>query len=465
MRFDARLTGHAAVLVREHRAMLERLPATFHASVLVELQKWPLLFAPEQAYQRALVEHLARLPQAELQHTFAAIVRLEAEAGCPSIRTGDPASFQDEAQARLRKTRRLYEWRKEIDGVFQKIDPILEERLYPTDAPRRLVVQLYGTGIAVQSDKLWDRFKGMGFRIPLTLPRTPGPEAFLRQLLTGREDDGGVFVPTVMASAAKASAAASPLDAWIIESGDTLSALCDTAAPAVVTGLSYERLRGYRDQLTRALYAKIQSGVASPQEFAAYARSLKIAPGPGVLLYGADILQAFVRDVFLLGNGTLFVNNTFAEWASVQALKRAQPRMLVTRYGVRDKMKPFSSLLLFSQPRASDQIPLIEDPVGSFVDVEQLSYYVCLHAEKSAAYRKRTLYLLLAEGIDEMLAIRSDMLPSQALPSGMPPADGHGAKPAALPVATLADVHQTMTRWLGLLTPAPAGRAIAPLVT
>ena len=59
-------------------------------------------------------------------------------------------------------------------------------------------------------------------------------------------------------------------------------------------------------------------------------------------------MRAFVRDVLLTGNGTLFVNNTFVEWAAVQALRRAQPRLLVTRFGVRDKMKPFSSLLLFS---------------------------------------------------------------------------------------------------------------------
>ena len=93
-----------------------------------------------------------------------------------------------------------------------------------------------------------------------------------------------------------------------------------------------------------------------------------------------------MRDVLLTGNGTLFVNNTFVEWAAAQALRRAQPRVLVARYGVRDKLKPFSSLLLFSQPLTSDVIPLIEDPVGSFIDVEQLAYYVWVHAEKSAAY-------------------------------------------------------------------------------
>jgi hypothetical protein len=189
--------------------------------------------------------------------------------------------------------------------------------------------------------------------------------------------------------------------------------------------------------------------VESPQAFAAYARSLKIMPAPGALLYTNDLLLTFVRDVLLTGNGTLFVNNTFVEWAAVQALRRAQPRVLVTRFGVRDKLKPFSSLLLFSQPRASDQIPLIEDPVGSFIDVEQLSYYVWLNAEKSAAYRKKTLYLFLAEGIDEMLAVRSDV-PTMTS--------------SALPAAALSDVCATMAQWLGVTMPESTGRAITALV-
>jgi hypothetical protein len=134
----------------------------------------------------------------------------------------------------------------------------------------------------------------------------------------------------------------------------------------------------------------------------------------------------------------------------VQAIRRAQPRLLVTRYGVRDKMKPFSSLLLFSQPRASDQIPEIEDPVGSFVDVEQLSHYVWLNAEKSPAYRQRTLHLLLAEGVDALLAI----------PSGTNAASAGKATP---PAATLADVSATMAQWLGLPPPS-RGRPIDALL-
>ena len=67
-----------------------------------------------------------------------------------------------------------------------------------------------------------------------------------------------------------------------------------------------------------------------------------------------------------------------------------------------------------------------------------MSYYVWLNAEKSPAYRKKTLYLFLAEGVDEMLAIRSDVPASPA---------------AAFTPARLSDVCATMAQWLGV--PAP----------
>ena len=87
--------------------------------------------------------------------------------------------------------------------------------------------------------------------------------------------------------------------------------------------------------------------------------------------------------------------------------------------------------------------------MGSFIDVEQLSYYVWLNAERSPAYRQKTLYLFLAEGIDEMLAIRSDM--PEAAASGLAP-------------ARLSDVCATMAHWLGVPAPDPSGRPIERLV-
>ena len=454
MQFEISLTGEAAALAREHHELLARLPATVQAFIFVELHKWPLLFAAEQRYQGALLRQLARVATSDAADILGDIARIEEEAGCAKIARGEAARFQDEAQALLRKRRLVIPWRTAVDRLFQQLDPAIEAELFPADAPHRLIVQIYGREIAVEPEKLWRRFTGMGLRLPLDLTSVRGPNEFLGALF-GRRAEASAD-PTFFADL-RDGLAPDPLETWIIESHDAVHALWDhdgtkgnEVTKASLTALSYDRLSPYRADLTRALYSKIQSGVESPQAFAAYARSLRIAPPPGVVSLDSDRLQAFVRDTLLSGNGTLVVNNTFVEWAAAQALRRAQPRLLVTRFGVRDKFKPFASMLLFSQSRATDHIPVQRDPAGSFIDVEQLSYYVWLNAEKSAAYRKKTLYLFLAEGVDRMLAIRSDM-----------PAIAGNAKSAV----TLEDVRATMARWLGIREPGGSGRSIDLLVS
>jgi hypothetical protein len=296
-----------------------------------------------------------------------------------------------------------------------------------------VVVILYGQGIAIQRDKLWARLRGVGARVPLRLEGATASEPFLRALFAA----GSNGLPF-------SSLGLGLGDLWLVEAGESLHRLCE-GRPGHAIGLSYARLRAYRETLARSLYQKVLGGVSGPQELAAYVRELDLAPPEGALLHSDALLRAFVRDVLLGGNGTLLVNNTFVEWSAVQALKRAQPRLLVARFGVRDKMKPFSSLLLFSSPRPTDQVPILEDPFGSFVDVEQLGYYVWLNAEKSAAYRGKTLYLLLAEGVDEMLAIRPE-----------PP----GGAARELPEATLSQVSATLAGWLGV---APEPLAAQPI--
>jgi len=430
MQFTAELTGDAAALARTHGELLARLPATVSAFILVELQKWPLLFPPEQQYQRALLDVLSRIPASELEQSAAGIARIETDAAASRLGERNPARFQDEAQSLLRKRGLFVAWRAEVDGFFQKIDPALEAQLYPADSPRRLIVQIYGREIAVQREKLWSHFKRIGVRVPLNLDGTSDTDRFLRELFGAGDRD---TAPSLLNAA------------WIIETNEALHTVCDHEGSNGLTGLSYERLRSFRDDLTRTLNSKIQSGVESPQAFAAYARSLRITPTAGALLHTDDVLAAFVRDVLLAGNGTMIVNNTFVEWAAAQALRRAQPRVLVTRFGVRDKLKPFSSMIMFSQARPTDHVPVVPDPAGSFIDVEQLSYYVWVNAEKNPAYRGKTLYLFLAEGVDEMLAISPQ--------TGTAPA-------TTMAPARLDDVRATMARWLDVAIPAGSGRPI-----
>src|SRR5215204_447855 len=182
MQFDARLSGEAAALARDHDEVMRRLPATVHAFILVEMQKWPTLFPAERGYQRALLEHLSDVEAGELSKLSTGIVRVEGEAALHRITERDPARFQDLAQTALRKHSLVPAWRREVDLFFQQIYPVLDARLYPPDAPRRLIVQLYSGDIAVQPEKLWARLRARGTRIPLALDGVKNRDGYLRAL-------------------------------------------------------------------------------------------------------------------------------------------------------------------------------------------------------------------------------------------------------------------------------------------
>ncbi len=448
----AGLSGEPLSLSRKYQSLFTRLPRTFLVSNLVELRKWPTFFEPEKAYFRELLKQLSEFSAPEFGEIFGSLESLEARTGCDKVSGDSPEELQDRMLALLQRQGQYSHWRAEIEKIFKRLEPLVESRLYSGLGERRLVVILYGEGITIEREKLWSRLRKIGVRVPLELGGAESSEAFLQSLFSGHPDSSPNAARPTIFDLRRDSPNSSPLDSWVIEAGDALHKLCESGEKkesVCATGMSYDRLRAYRDRLTETIYSKVLSGVHSPLELSAYLKTLRVKPQEGVALYYDDVVLNFIRDTFLQGAGTLIINNTFVEWGAVQALRRAQPRLLVARFGVRDKLKPFSSLLLFSKPRPTDQIPILQDPLGSFVDAELLAYYIWLNAEKGLPYRDHTLYLLLAEDVDEMLAVA-------------PSSRGTASK--ALPSASLPDVAATMAHWLGLELPGISGRAIEPIV-
>jgi hypothetical protein len=131
---------------------------------------------------------------------------------------------------------------------------------------------------------------------------------------------------------------------------------------------------------------------------------MKLHPGEGELANDA-VLGEFARAILLSGNGTLLINNTFVEWATVQAVRRARPNVTLISYGIRNKVKPFSSLLIYADQETTTPIPTQADMLGSFVDLEIFHQYIWQEFMKYAEYRGNTAFLFVADGADELLAI------------------------------------------------------------
>jgi hypothetical protein len=169
--------------------------------------------------------------------------------------------------------------------------------------------------------------------------------------------------------------------------------------------LSYDELKDYRLRLMSEVRRIVDvEKVPGPRQLEQRLKELKVRAAEGS--FAEDpILAEFVRATLLTGNGTLLINNTFVEWALVQAVRRARPSLCVVSFGVRNKLKPFSSLLIHEDPEKASPIPTQMDALGTYVDLEIFYQYVWQEFEKYAEYRNNTAYLFAAEGVEEMLCI------------------------------------------------------------
>ena len=155
MTFEARLTGEAAALARPHAAMLERLPATFHASILIELRevadavrrraRLPARAAGAPGRPGRGRRAIACSPRRRADRSRGRL-RSDRDAGAGRVPGRGAGAAAQAAAARPRGGRRSTRSSRRSSRRSTR-------RSTRADAPRRLVVQIYGSGIAVQAEQ------------------------------------------------------------------------------------------------------------------------------------------------------------------------------------------------------------------------------------------------------------------------------------------------------------------------
>ena len=162
-------------------------------------------------------------------------------------------------------------------------------------------------------------------------------------------------------------------------------------------------------------------------------KELKVMPEESELAAN-PVLAEFLRATLLVGNGTLLLNNTFVEWAAVNAIRRARPDVMLISFGLRNQLKPFSSLLIYTDPDLVNPAPARPDLEGSYQDLEVFDQYVWQEFAKYAEYRGNLACLFVREDLGELLAIGPPDFPLLA---------------ASAPLG-LAETHQQIAEWLGV---------------
>src|SRR5208337_2338463 len=104
------------------------------------------------------------------------------------------------------------------------------------------------------------------------------------------------------------------------------------------------------------------------------------------------------------GNGALIFSNAFVEWAASEALRRARPSVMVIRFGMRSKPKPFTSIAVFENQQRVSSLPDVDDPVNSAIDAVILARYAWLSASRYPE-QSQTICLCVSEHLNSSYAI------------------------------------------------------------
>src|SRR5208283_692659 len=116
-------------------------------------------------------------------------------------------------------------------------------------------------------------------------------------------------------------------------------------------------------------------------------------------------VREFTRNLFLSGNGALLFGNSFVQWGASEAFRRAAPQATFCRFGVRPKLKPFSSVVLFEDQNRANPVKDQPDPEGSFIDTQLLMEYIYLSALRGVEYDGRTLVLVAVPEQNRVLVL------------------------------------------------------------
>lgn len=361
--------------------LLGRFPRTFGPALSAQIRGWDLLFPAEQRRLRAQLDHVASLKPDLARALFEPVVQLESRM---NLRGFDPASVQ---QVSLLTRSPLYpQWRAEVERVFARIDEGAGSALL--DFHRLLICEL-PAGLPYEGAALWPELAGQGRWVNLGRPFSEWRQALAEAL-----------------SKRALPAALEPIEsAWAVNASSA-------APPVARVLLDWEQLAPLRREFSSRLNSirRDLKDVDATNEDLRRTSIDRFIPAP---VAAEPRIREFIRAVLLAGNGALIFPSSFVQWTASEAIRRAQPQVLYASFGLRQKLKPFSSLVLFEDQTRANPTAEENDPAGSLTDAQMLARYVYLSAQRILpAPQSRLIAILGAAPLTRILVLGPDIEPA-----------------------------------------------------
>jgi hypothetical protein len=367
----------ARKLVIANIATLQRLPLSFLPSLLREAIDYDFKFPAERKALEKELAKISSLPAEKFNDWFQGFAKINLSLEMENQDwVGAPAQFVEQLSSYLWTTHQLDAFRKAATEYGNSLQDAI-----PAEAPPvpRLGITVIGQGVSSYSEQLFRKLRPHGAYF-----KNVKPENGLSTLLN-----------TVSARAKAHSAAYAH---WYIDGGQ------EAEHDPTLTSVSYGALEGVRAALLRKMRLEIEQPGMGPEALRTTLAQLRPAD-LGMSQAGDAVLDRFRVKVLTEGSGTQIYSTTFAQWATREALRRAQPLTLLVRFAPRQRQKTMNELLS-TKPEQAEL-----DPVGSLVDADMGAYYNWLNQQRLAG-AEQSAFLVWFEGHNDAVAI------SPAMPRG-----------------------------------------------
>ena len=377
-----------------YRRVVERLPITIRPALNQQLSQWETLFPYEQGRVANFMKGVETFSPSALSALTAPLWALEAKMGVKNWNFTEAYDTIENA-SQLARSEYYGEWRREVQRVFDAVNAAARDSM-PSHAERtRLILLVLPRRLPVDPQSAWKQWDPRGHEIKISDDS---------QRLCELAMKGQPSLPGIATLAARQGSIESS-DVWLIDAEAKLSGMLAPPSTSAASLLSYAALKPFRDRFLAELNKAPKNIRATDEVYA----SLRVESWDGWGLWPAEIanqprLRKFVIDLFLSGNGALIFSNAFVEWAASEALRRARPPVMVIRFGMRSKPKPFTSIAIFENQQRVSSLPDVDDPENSAIDAAILARYVWLSASRYPE-GEQTLCLCLSEYRDSAYVI------------------------------------------------------------
>jgi hypothetical protein len=380
------------------QGVLKRLPLTFLPFVNQQLHQWEFLFPNERKSVEQLLMYVARLSPQGSAELFHDVVDLEEKMGVRHWQfSTEEQTIQNSSQ--LARSPYFQEWRRAVQAVFDVADRNAQKEKGTGNEPHRVILLDIPRNLPLNEARIWGRWQSVGRPVKLDVGQPERGTTAMELLLAGGTSADGVSFEGLLHTA-RNRAAAAPADTWVVDAGSTLVEPVAALQSNETVLLSYERLDQYRQSFSHEMNT-MRKDLADADAVFDRLRKVDVLPWCPPEVVSDPAVREFVRSLYLSGNGAVIFGNSFVEWASSEAFRRARPTFLAARFGVRAKPKPFTGVAVFDNPDQVNPLPAVDDLEGSAVDAQMLALYVWLAASRYEEYQQSTVCVCLAESLSQ----------------------------------------------------------------